>query len=101
MELGDLDGATLAYQRVSRDSQVFGVALYEMAWTYIKSEQYDMALATVDTLLLTAREPELEMQGYTLRGRLNIFLNDYDSAGGASSIVNRFAAKKRTYDVHG
>ncbi|MGM0574826.1 MAG: tetratricopeptide repeat protein [Myxococcota bacterium] len=92
MEAGDLVSAVTAYQRIERHSPHYEVALYEMAWTYIKAEQYDKALGTLDALLLTVKDPELDVEAHTLRGRLNIFLNDYESAVESfDEIVARFA----------
>ena len=51
LEQGDLDAAAISYQLIPRSSSYYEVALYEMSWGYIKAEQYDRALATIDTLL--------------------------------------------------
>ncbi|MEC9072935.1 MAG: hypothetical protein VX938_11165, partial [Myxococcota bacterium] len=92
LENGDLVGSVNEYQRVSRFSTSYDVALYEMAWAYIKGEQYDKALNTIDSLLLTVKDPELDVEAHTLRGRLNIYLNDYESASETfDAIVARFA----------
>jgi tetratricopeptide (TPR) repeat protein len=92
MEAGDLLAAVTSYQRVERHSPSYDVALYEMAWAYIKGEQYDKALGTLDALLLTVKDPELDVESHSLRGQLNIYLNDYDSAVESfETIVARFA----------
>ena len=92
MEQGDLEGAAIAYQLIPRSSEHYEVALYEMSWGYIKAEQYDKALATIDTLLLIVRDPALDVEAHSLRGRLNIYLNDYDRAVESfEKIVGRFA----------
>lgn len=92
MEAGDLLASVTSYQRVERNSTSYDVALYEMAWAYIKGEQYDKALSTLDALLLTVKDPELDVEAHSLRGQLNIYLNDYDSAVESfETIVARFA----------
>jgi tetratricopeptide (TPR) repeat protein len=92
MEQGDLAGAITSYQRIARTSEHFEVALYEMSWGYIKGEQYDKALATIDTLLLIVKDPVLDVEAHGLRGRLNIYMNEYDRAVTSfEEIVGRFA----------
>ena len=92
MEQGDLDAAAISYQLIPRRSSYYEVALYEMSWGYIKAEQYDRALATIDTLLLIVKDPALDVEAHALRGRLNIYLNDYDRAVDSfEKIVGRFA----------
>jgi len=92
MEEGDLAGAITSYQLVPRSSRHFEVALFEMSWAYIKAEQYDKALATIDTLSLIVKDPRLDVEAHALRGRLNIYLNDYDRAVTSfEKIVGRFA----------
>ncbi len=92
MERGELIASVTAYQRVQRHSPMYEQALYEMAWAYIKAEQYDRALGTIDTLMLTVKDPGLDVEAHTLRGRLNIYLQDYDTAVYSfEKIVDRFA----------
>ena len=92
MEQGDLDAAAISYQLIPRSSSYYEIALYEMSWGYIKAEQYDRALATIDTLLLIVKDPKLDVEAHALRGRLNIYLNDYDRAVDSfEKIVGRFA----------
>lgn len=63
-----------------------------MAWTYIKLEQYDRALLTVDVLLLTVQDEQINVDAHVLRGRLNVMMNDYDEAMDSySAIIDRFA----------
>jgi tetratricopeptide (TPR) repeat protein len=45
-----------AYLLVDRHSDLFPDALYEVAWVYVKSKQYDKALRTLE--LLAASEPQ-------------------------------------------
>ncbi|MCA9515793.1 MAG: tetratricopeptide repeat protein, partial [Myxococcales bacterium] len=91
-ETGDLTTALTSYQNIGRNSPHYEVALYEMAWTYIKLEQYDRALLTVDVLLLTVQDEQINVDAHVLRGRLNVMMNDYDEAMDSySAIIDRFA----------
>lgn len=91
-ELGDTARALTSYQNIDRNSPHYEVALYEMAWAYIKQEQYDKALLTVDILLLTVQDEQVDVDAHVLRGRLNVMMNDYDEAMDSyTSIINRFA----------
>ena len=86
-------------QRISRNSDSYEVALYEMAWAYIEAEQYDKALNTIDSLLLTVKDPQLDVEAHTLRGRLNIYLNDHDTAVDTfEKIISRFAPIRNELD---
>ncbi|TNF25247.1 MAG: tetratricopeptide repeat protein [Deltaproteobacteria bacterium] len=92
VELGDVASALTSYQQIGRYSPHYEVALYEMAWAYIKEEQYDKALLTVDILLLTVADEQINVDAHVLRGRLNIMMNDYDEAMDSyTAIINRFA----------
>lgn len=92
MDKGDIDRAVTMYQLVDRKSASYDVALYEMAWAYIKREQYDQALKTVDILLLVVEDEQLDVEGHVLRGRLSVFMDDYDEARESyDRIISRFA----------
>jgi tetratricopeptide (TPR) repeat protein len=99
LEQGDVVTAVTHYQMISRNSTSYEVALYEMAWAHIESEQYDKALNTIDSLLLTVKDPQLDVEAHTLRGRLNIFLDDHDTAVDTfEKIINRFAPIRNELD---
>jgi tetratricopeptide (TPR) repeat protein len=99
LDQGDMVTAVTHYQRISRNSESYEVALYEMAWAYIEAEQYDKALNTIDSLLLTVKDPKLDVEAHTLRGRLNIYLNDHDTAVETfEKIINRFAPIRNELD---
>jgi tetratricopeptide (TPR) repeat protein len=92
MEQTQLATALTSYQNIGRNSPHYEVALYEMAWAYIKQEQYDKALLTVDILLLTVSDESIDVDAHVLRGRLNIMMDDYDEAVGSyGAIIDRFA----------
>ncbi len=79
-EQGDYDKALDFYKNVMRDSSHYVDALYEIAWTYIKQEQYDQAIRTIDILLLTFPEnvnvPNLKL----MRGLLQKRRKEYEDA---------------------
>ena len=92
VESGDVPTALTSYQNIGRNSPHYEVALYEMAWAYIKQEQYDKALLTVDVLLLTVQDEQVNVDAHVLRGRLNVMMNDYDEAMDSyTAIINQFA----------
>lgn len=92
VEMGDVPRALTSYQQIGRNSPHYEVALYEMAWAYIKQEQYDKALLTVDILLLTVQDEQINVDAHVLRGRLNITMDDYDEAMDSyTAIINKFA----------
>jgi tetratricopeptide (TPR) repeat protein len=99
MELGRTDEAVSAYQRIDRNSPSYEMALYEMAWSYIKREKYDRALQTVDVLLLVVKDEQVSVEAHVLRGRLAVSMGDYDNAVESySRIVDRFAPIRNELD---
>jgi tetratricopeptide (TPR) repeat protein len=91
-ELGQLNKAITAYQRVPRASDLYERALYETAWANIKRERYDKALEAVDVLLILVKDPQLSVDAHVLRGRLATQLADYDEAVASyHRIINQFA----------
>ncbi len=79
-ELGDFVRALANYQNISRDSSQFADALFEQSWTYVKKEDYEQAIRTIDILLLTFPDnvnvPRLKL----VRGILQQRRQDYDEA---------------------
>ncbi len=91
-EQKDITGSLNAYQQIGRNSSHYEVALYEMAWSYVKQEQYDKAIQTVDILLLTVEDEKINVDAHVLRGRLNVAMNDFDEAMESyQSILENFA----------
>ncbi len=79
-ELGDTLSARDAYQSVSRDSDLYDTALYEMGWTYIIEERYRDALQTLDILLLAVPDSQFRPNAQLLRGDLLIRMSRYQQA---------------------
>lgn len=69
-----------AYQNISRESRHFADALYEESWCYIKQENFEQAIRTIDILLLTfpdnIRGPQLKR----IRGVLQQKRKDFEEA---------------------
>ena len=92
VEQDDTMKALTSYQHINRNSKHYEVALYEMAWSHIKAEKYDKALETVDILLLTVKDEQINVDAHVLRGRLNITMDDYEQAEESyEAILGRFA----------
>ncbi len=99
MERGRIEEAVTAYQQVSRKSGSYEVALYEMAWAYVKREQYDQAMRTVDILLMVVSDDQVDVQAHVLRGRLAIMMRDFDQAVTSyEKILKRFAPIRNELD---
>ncbi|MFO0750264.1 MAG: tetratricopeptide repeat protein [Myxococcota bacterium] len=92
VQRGNIELALTSYQNIGRHSVHYEEALYEMSWAYINQEKYDKALQTVEVLLLTVSDPQVDIDAHVLRGQLNVMLNDYDEAlASYQTIVDRFA----------
>jgi len=79
-ELGEATLARDAYQSVSRTSDHYDRALYEMCWTYIADERYRDALNTLEILLLAVPDSRFRPNAQLLRGDLLMRMADYQGA---------------------
>ena len=70
--MGEPERAVAAYQEVDRHSVDFEVALYEMAWVYIGSDNISQALQTLEILLLIVKDKRLAAESNVLRARLMV-----------------------------
>jgi len=92
MELGKLERAVAAYQRINRKSPYYERALMETAVAFIKREQFERALQTIDILLLIVGDEQLSIEAHVLRGKLNTNMADYKEAVKSyERILDRFA----------
>lgn len=69
-----------AYQRVDRHSSAFDAALFEIAWAYIKAEQYKRALRALDLLVLAQPDSDFVPDVKVTQGNLLIRLNQWGRA---------------------
>jgi tetratricopeptide (TPR) repeat protein len=79
------------YQQVNRHSKHFYMSLYEMSWAYVKQEEFNKALGTLDILLLAVDDEQLATRANILRGQLNIRLDQTEGAIETyNEIIKRF-----------
>lgn len=79
-ETGNLDEALDRYQEIPRDSESFVDSLYEVAWTYVKKEDFQRAKNAIDILLLVDPESRLAPDAQLLQGHLQLKLQQYEGA---------------------
>ena len=92
MERGKLERSVAAYQRINRKSPYYERALMETAVAFIKREQFERALQTIDILLLIVGDEQLSIEAHVLRGKLNTNMADYKEAVKSyERILDRFA----------
>ena len=91
-EIGESTLARDAYQAVSRTSEHYDRALYEMGWTYIVEERYRDGLQTLEILLLAVPDSRFAPSAQLLRGDLLIRMAQYSQALNIfDSTVERFS----------
>ncbi len=79
-ERGEVVKAIDYYQKVSRTSEEFDTALYEIAWAYIKAKQHEQALRSLELLVLAHPDSPLMPQVKVIQGNLLIRLKDWGQA---------------------
>ncbi|MEQ8720656.1 MAG: tetratricopeptide repeat protein [Sandaracinaceae bacterium] len=79
-ETDQLDQAVEAYQAVSRTSTNFDVALYEIAWVYIRMGDSTRAERALEVLSVAAPESRFIPDGKLLRGNLLLRNGRFDDA---------------------
>lgn len=92
MELGRIERSVAAYQRINRNSPYYERALMETTVAFIKREQFERALQTIDILLLIVGDEQLSIEAHVLRGKLNTNMANYKEAVKSyERILDRFA----------
>lgn len=79
-ELEQPEDALSAYVRVSRTSDSYDRALYELCWTYIKMERFNDALRTLEVLILAVPDSHFLPRAQLLRGDLLLRMANYGEA---------------------
>ncbi len=79
-EQGDFIASSEYYQRISRQSQYFADALYEIGWTFIKQGDYQQALQSVEIFLLAFPEHRYTAQLKLLHGHLSMKEAQFEQA---------------------
>jgi len=79
-ELEQPEDALSSYVRVSRTSDSYDRALYELCWTYIRMERFNDALRTLEVLVLAVPESHFLPRAQLLRGDLLLRMSNYGEA---------------------
>ncbi|MBM4387381.1 MAG: hypothetical protein FJ088_06545, partial [Deltaproteobacteria bacterium] len=79
---GKTDESVEHYSQIEPGSPVYGRALYEQAWIFLKKKDYEGALHPIEVLLLypDEKDPELGILAKTLKGRILTKLNRLNDA---------------------
>lgn len=91
LEEGDLTNAIDAYQQVSRDSELFERALYEVTWTFVRAaaqtedekqrvREFEKAVRALDILLLAERERPVVPEARLLLGNIRLRMDAFEAA---------------------
>lgn len=80
-ELGEVERALNAYQRIPRDSRYFDRALYELTWVLVSRKNYKAASRNADIFLYLANpDPTLVPEMELLKADLLLRRDEYDEA---------------------
>ncbi len=103
LEEADLTNAIDAYQDVSRDSELFERALYEVTWTFVRAAsrtedeqkralEYEKAVRALDILLLAERERPVVPEARLLLGNIRLRMDAFEEATNAfTDVVDIYA----------
>jgi tetratricopeptide (TPR) repeat protein len=86
-ETGDYTQAIEHYQKLDSSSAYFVDQLYEMAWTYIKQENWSEALRAIDIFLFAYPDHRYTMQLQITEGHLYMKDQGYERALGSYETV--------------
>ncbi len=76
----DPDNAIKYYSRISRRSEQFEHALYELAWAYLKAWEFYRAIKSLELLALAAPDSRYVAESKILVGNLHILARRFDYA---------------------
>ncbi|CAM3925923.1 tetratricopeptide repeat protein [Corallococcus sp. ZKHCc1 1396] len=79
-ELGRYEEALDQYSQVPRESERFPESLLEVAWTYVRKQDFTQAKNATDILLLVAPRSQLAPEAQILQGHLLQKLRQYEEA---------------------
>jgi hypothetical protein len=79
-ERGEMELALDAYQQVSRSSEHYDRALYEMCWTYLRLDRLADALRTLEILMLAVPDSRFLPNARLLRADILMRMSRYDQA---------------------
>jgi TolA-binding protein len=99
-ELGKFDEAIEQYQEIPRESDSFPDSLYEMAWSFIRKNDYQRAKNAVEILGLVAENSVLKPDADILQGTLLLKLKKYDDATESfNGVINKYAPVRDEIDA--
>ncbi len=99
-EMGKYDEAIEQYQEIPRESDSFPDSLYEMAWSFIRKNDYQRAKNATDILLLVAENSVLAPEAQILQGTLLLKLKKYDEATETfKGVINTYAPVRDEIDA--
>lgn len=90
---GDYDGALLGYRQIGRASPLYPAALYEIAWTLLRADRHEAALAALEQLLRDTPSSPAAPEAKALRGKLQIRRRHWKAA------ESEFSALRREFDA--
>lgn len=98
-ETDQLDQAVEAYQAVPRTSALFDIALYEIAWVYIRQGDSTRAERALEVLTIAAPESRYIPDAKILRGNLLLRNGRFDDANTVfRQVVRQFGPVRRELD---
>ncbi len=94
------DEAIDRYQELPRGSEYFVDSLYEIAWAFVKKNEYERAKNATDLLLLVAPDSTLAPEAKTLQGHLLLKLQRYAEATDTyNQVINDYAPVRDELDA--
>jgi TolA-binding protein len=99
-EVGKYDEAIAVYQEIPRESDSFPDSLYEMAWAYIRKQDFVRARNMTEILELVAQNTTLEPDVDILSGTLLLKLKKYEDANEQfNKVINKYAPVRDEIDA--
>jgi tetratricopeptide (TPR) repeat protein len=99
-ETGRYSEAIDRYQEIPRESPHFVEALYEIAWSQVRREEFEKAKNATDILLLVAPDSTLAPEAKILQGHLLLKLKRYDHASEAyGEVINDYGPVRDEVDA--
>lgn len=99
-EVGKYDEAIAVYQEIPRESDSFPDSLYEMAWAYIRKQDFVRARNMTEILELVAQNTTLEPDVDILAGTLLLKLKEYEKANDQfNKVINKYAPVRDEIDA--
>lgn len=99
-EMGNPSASLDWYQAVPWESPHFDEALYELAWSFVKDEKYDLAFRTASFIPDLAPDSPLAPEATVLQGHLLLRLGRYTAATDAyNHVINTYAPVRDELDA--